>query len=458
MNYTSALDRLLTLTDYERMTVTTPRRVRYDLSRMAALLARLGNPHQGIPAVHITGTKGKGSTAALCSSVLSAQGYRTGLFTSPHLHTFRERLQIDGQPISEEEFAGLVEELWPHVEAMALERTHGNVTVFELLTAMAFMWFQQRKVQFQVLEVGMGGRLDTTNLVTPEVSVITPVSLDHTAILGDTVQKIAVEKAGIIKPGVPVVSAPQAPEAMAVIRETSQTRGSPLVEVEREYRWEPVSHTLSGQYFRLSHNGHSRRMWTPLLGEYQMENATTAYAAIEVLRERGFPVSQKAIALGFQRTRWPCRLEVLETTPLVVADGAHNPFSVSRLCQSLPKYFDYQRVVLVVGAGAGHDHLGIVEGLASLQPVVVAVSSRHPRALPIASIQEAFSRHGIQAVAGGTVAQGLALAKEQAQKGDLILVTGSLFVAAEAREAVKGIQPELYPQLQKGSVVPLRAV
>ena len=457
MDYRTALHHLLQLVDYERSLSPNRDRVRYDLRRMDALLDRLGNPHLGIPTVHIAGTKGKGSTAAMCASVLTHEGYRTGLYVSPHLHSFRERICLDGVPVSEEEFASLLEMVWPDLEWLNANGEHGEVTMFEALTAMAFSHFN-KSADFQVLEVGLGGRLDTTNLVTPQVCVITSLSHDHTSILGDRIEQIAAEKAGIIKPGVAVVASPQVPEAMTVIECVCRERGSPLIKIGEDLTWTKLSTVPEGQSLEVRGRLGTYTLWTPLIGDYQHENVTAAVGALEVLKEKGFDISDRAMYEGFRKVYWPCRMEVLRRTPLVVCDGAHNRYSAARLRDSLPGYLNYNRVILVIGISQDKDLRGIVEELAALSPQVIATRSRHPRAAPAREVAEAFLSHD----APGLIPQGLILEVEQvegvdkamaraiAQAGDddLVLATGSLFVAAEARETIKGIEPELYPELQ----------
>ena len=299
MDYRSALGRLLQLVDHERITVPSRTRVRYDLRRMEALVRSLENPHLGRPTVHIAGTKGKGSTAAMCSGVLSQQGYSTGLFTSPHLHSFRERIRLNGEPVTEDQFATLVEEVWPSLEKVSVGEDHGEVTMFEALTAMAFCHFR-RWADFQVLEVGLGGRLDTTNLVSPDVCAITSLSLDHTSVLGDTIEAIAAEKAGIIKPGVPVVTAPQTPEAMAVIESVCREKGSELIVVGEHLNWLKEHAGHDGQGVMVTGRLGNYDLWTPLLGEYQLENVAVSVGVLEVLEERGFHISRAAMDRGFR--------------------------------------------------------------------------------------------------------------------------------------------------------------
>ena len=437
------------LTDYERLAFPPHRPARYELRRVFWLMERLGNPHTGIPTVHIAGTKGKGSTAAMCASVLTAQGYRIGLYTSPHLHTFCERICLDQHPVSQEEFASLTEAVWPAMEAVNREGTYSRVTVFELLTAMAFSCFRKHSAQAQVVEVGMGGRLDSTNIVTPSVCIITSISLDHTAVLGKTLERIAGEKAGIIKPGSTVVSAPQRPEALAVIQSVCQDKGARLILVGCDILWRKGASTLEGQECHVRGRLDSYSLRMPLLGEYQLENAAVAIGALEVLKEQTLDLSSQAIIDGFRTVQWPCRMEVLHRQPLIVADGAHNPYSMNLLIQSLSGYFNYRRVILVMGASSDKNLGQMVAEISQLQPRVIVTRSRHPRAATATVLADIFSAQGLQATQVEDAGQAVEKALEWAGKDDLVLVTGSLFAAAEAREVLKGIPPEIYPELQK---------
>ena len=350
MEYRSAIDRLLSLVDHERTGIPNPRQKRiFDLGRMEAFLDRLGNPHKASKTVHVAGTKGKGSTAALCDAVLRAAGYRTGFYSSPHLHSFRERIRINSQPVSEEEFSRLVEQLWPAQEWIGKHTDLGNVTLFEFMTGMAFQCFADHQSDFQVIEVGLGGRLDATNVVDPDVCVITPVSRDHTAILGDSIAEIAFEKAGIIKLGKPVVVAPQVPEARGVILETCRERSATHVQVGKDVTWKAGASSIEGQDLTVKGMSGEYRLRMPLLGRHQLDNAASAVAALESLMAQGHSISADAIRRGFESVVWPCRMEVLGRDPLVIADGAHNDDSVNVLLDAVAGYLDYSRLLLVVG-------------------------------------------------------------------------------------------------------------
>ncbi len=454
MTYIDALSKLLSLTDLERVSGTAHSPRRYDLGRMRLLMERLGNVHLQIPTVHVTGTKGKGSTAATIASVLAAQGYRPGLFTSPHLHTFRERIQLNGEPLPEEAFASLVEEICPVAESISAQGAHGDITTFEMLTAMAFLHFHHQRAGFQVMEVGLGGRLDSTNLVQPTVCVFTSISLDHTQILGDTVEQIARDKSGIIKPGTVAVTSPQEPGVMAVLEQACRELGVELVSVGRECRWGLDSHDLDGQSFTVVTPWGEFHLRTPLLGEHQIENAATALAVLRVLDRLGFSISNESLHRGFGSVRWPGRMEVLRRDPLVVADGAHNPYSAGKLREAVRQYLSFRRLTYVVGVSTDKDIPGIIRELSPGADLVVATRSRHPRAVEASVLAQGFRAAGAKAVAVDGVRSALAHALGQSQAADLVVATGSLFVAAEAREAILGIRPELYPTLLPGVVVP----
>ena len=459
MNYTTALERAMSLADFER-TSKSPTHSQYHLHRIGLMLKRLGDPHLEIPTIHIAGTKGKGSTAALIASVLSSQGYKTGLYTSPHLHTIRERIRVDWEAVTEEEFSSLVKQVWPVVEWVERKGGYGEPTTFELLTAMAFLHFKEAKADFQVIEVGLGGRLDTTNVVRPQVCVLTSISLDHTQVLGDTLERIAIEKAGIIKPGAVAVVAPQPPEAMDIFQRVCAERGVQLVSVSGDMSWHRDSSNLDGQSFSARGLHKSYKLWLPLLGEHQLENACTALATLESLNDHGFAVSNESIHEGFRCVKWPGRLDVLiRNGQTLVVDGAHNPHSMGRLVEALRSYFQFKRLIVIFGAVAGHSVRGMAAELAQLSPVVIAARSRHPKTAPNDTISQAFAEHGVQ-VASETEGVGRAThrALDMAREGDLVLGTGSLFVAAEVIEAIKGLEPELYPTLRRPSLKPSSVV
>ncbi len=433
MNYQQAIDYINSYTDYEKIGMPHDPAF-YDLRRVDELLAHLGNPHRKARSVHITGTNGKGSVAAMVASALTVSGYKTGLYTSPHLHTWRERIRVDGEQVSEGQLARLVGGLKPEVEAVNERATYGELTTFELLTALAFAYFGQKGVDFQVLEVGMGGKFDATNVINPEVCIITSISFDHMDVLGDTLTKIAAEKVGIIKPASTVVSSPQPEEVAGVIREACRLGRAQLMQVGSEVTWQGLGFDLNRQRLRVQGRRDSYELVIPLLGEHQLANAATAVATLEVLADRGFNISREGITKGLGQVSWPGRFQILSRHPLVVVDGAHNVDAARSLKKSLEQYCDFERAILVIGASAEKDIASLVSELAPLFDRVMVTRSRHPRAMAPALLAAEFARHGIEARVAEDVPSALSQAQALAGEGDLICVAGSLFVVAEAME------------------------
>jgi len=430
--YRKALRYLYSLTDYEKKGLAAYAPEFYNLDRVRHLLTLLGNPQEAFQAIHIAGTKGKGSTAAMVESMLRCAGVRTALYTSPHLHTFRERIQVNGDLISEDEVVRLVAMIQP------LASQVGSITTFEVMTALAFVWFAERRVDWAVVEVGLGGRLDATNVVLPQVAVITSISLDHTAILGDTLAQIAREKAGIIKPGVPVVTAPQAGEALAVIEEISEQHHAPLIRVGRDWIWEPGAAHLDGQEFTIYHGPDTfSGLWIPLLGQHQLENATTAVAAVSLVQTPpgAAAVSLHALRDGLRSVCWPGRLEVLAQAPWVIADSAHNGYSAQKLVAALRTHFPMDRLIIVLGASSDHVTPDLLTALLSGADRAIACKSRHPRAADPAWLRSKAEALGFHLELSKNVPQALDVALADAGPQDLICCTGSVFVAAEARAA-----------------------
>ena len=431
MNYQEALEYILRFADYERL----PRSsLVWDLRRIERLLARLGNPQDFARSIHIAGTKGKGSTSAMIASILTQAGYRVGFYTSPHLFSFTERIQSDGRPIPEDVFARLTESLQPEVEAENRLGDLGELTTFEILTALAFVYYREMGVDYQVLETGLGGRLDATNVVRSEVAVITSISFDHMDVLGNTLAQIATEKAGIIKPGSTVVCSPQFPEAMEVIEKTCRERGVSLVRVGSEVTWRRGDFSPEGQSFHLKGLGREYDLYIPLVGEHQLENASTAVAAVEVLAGRGVKIPPESIAAGLKQVHWPGRLQVLQREPWVIIDGAHNAYSMKRLAEALKQYFHFDRVILVLGVSSDKDIVGIVAEAASLTRDVIVSRSRNPRSLEPNVLVSEFSKYGIIPQMAESIASGMKLALDGAKTSDLICAAGSIFVVAEAME------------------------
>ena len=366
----------------------------------------------------------------MVASVLTASGYTTGLFTSPHLHDLNERMRVDWEMVSNEELVALVDRLRPEIEAVNEAAAYGKLTTFEILTALGFTHFAQKGVDFQVIEVGLGGRLDATNVVRPEVCVITSLSLEHTEVLGNTLAEIATEKAGIIKDGSMVVVSPQAEEADRIIEEECRAHKAELIRVGQDITWHSPRYELEKQSFQVKGRLGNYELSIPLLGQYQLDNATAAVAALEVLAERSQGITAETIRAGLEKVQWEGRLQILSRKPLLVVDGAHNVDSIQRLKQSLRHYFDFERAILIIGLSADKDVSGVVSELISFFDRVIVTRSIHPRAMATAPIVAEFARKGVRAEETDDISIALPLALDTAGERDLICVTGSLFVVA----------------------------
>jgi len=432
MDYNQAEQYLHSFIDYEIIPGISFASADYSLEHVEQLLYRIGDPHLAARTVHIAGTKGKGSIAAMIAKVLTVSGYKTGLYTSPHLHNLRERIRVDGSLILEEEFASLMTDLKPYFEAMNRNSAHRQLTFFEALTVLAFDYFNKRQTDFQVLEVGLGGRLDATNVAKPEVCVITPISLDHTQVLGDSLEKIASEKAGIIKPGSVVVSSPQPKEVIPVIDDVCRQRKARLIQVGKDVTWHKMTSDLCHQSFTVGGKMGTHHLTIPLLADYQVENAATAVAALEVLASSDFRITAEDIVRGLAQVDWPGRFQILRREPVVLVDGAHNVASTRRLVENIKTYFDYDQVFLVIGTSCDKDIAGMVKELVSLSPQVAVTRSSHPRAASPSTVAAEFVSQGIEPKLSESVFQALSQTLSLADGKDLICVTGSLFVVAEA--------------------------
>lgn len=455
--YQETLDYLYSFTDYGSLRTYRYSADTFDLGRMRALMAALGDPQNRYPTLHIAGTKGKGSTAALCASALVQAGYRTGFYSSPHLQDFCERIRVDGQLISSGEVVSAVAEVRRAVDDVP------GLTAFELITATAFVHFARRQVDFGVIEVGLGGRLDATNVISPVASVITSLSYDHMHLLGHTLPEIAGEKAGIVKPGVPVVSAPQPPEALAVLERVAAERGAPLTVVGRDWQYVADGHTLDSQTIvvwpaqaaaspgagcdapRL--DGRDRdalRLKVSLLGAHQAQNAAVAWAALNVLRERGLSVPVKAIGAGFRQVDWPGRFEILSRLrPVLVADCAHNGDSAQKLADAVADYFPGRSVILLFGASADKDVAAMFDALLPRADGAVMTQAIHPRAIDPYELAQRAAGCGVPAESVAPIAQALERALALAGPQDVILATGSVFVVAEVCAAWAALKKRL---------------
>lgn len=410
------------------------RRTSYKLERMRAFLRELGDPHRAYPTIHVGGTSGKGSTCTMIACALQAAGRRTGLHTKPHLHSMTERARIDGRSISRERFAALLDAMMPAIERTASQ--HGRPTFYETLLALAFAYFAEERVDVAVIEVGLGGRLDGTNVIHPLVAAITSVAHDHTDVLGSTIEEIAFEKAGIAKAGVPLVLAAVTPAARAVIERYAAEVGAPVVHVADIVQIElDEAGDLRGQALVVKAARGSYRIRVPVLGTFQRTNAATAIAVLEQLGE-GLRPSREALVRGFAALAIPGRMELILGSPKVVFDIAHNAEKAESLVASLRESFGDRRVHYVVAIGEAKDAARIIEILSALPSSFTftsfAVSGR--RAVPparLATIAEALGRWG-RAI--GDPIEALTVARRWAEYDDVVVVTGSTFLVAGLRE------------------------
>lgn len=426
MNYQEALDYLANLAKFG---------FNFGLGRIQELLKRLNNPHLALKVIHIGGTNGKGSTSAMLSAILQEGGYRVGAFTSPHLKSYTERYRINGAEISGEQVAVLLDELRPHLEAMVAEGFE-HPTEFEVGTALAFLYFNREKVDFLVVEVGMGGAIDSTNVVKPLLSIITNVSMDHMDYLGHTIEEITLVKAGIIKPGAPVVTAARG-EALGVIESVCLDKKSPLYVVGRDLSWQPAAWNLSGQEFSLrGRRKYYEKLFIPLLGRHQLVNAATAVAAAEVLMDLGVSLNGDVVRLGLARTRWPGRMEIVSQKPLVIIDGAHNYDGARCLRQALEEYFPGRSIIMVIGMLGDKERALVAAELAGVARAVVVTRPDNPRANNWRELAEEVRNYTSEVYlledTGEAVRKALALAGPE----EVILVTGSLYMVGGAREVI----------------------
>jgi dihydrofolate synthase/folylpolyglutamate synthase len=394
--------------------------MRPGLEKISKLLSRLGNPQDRIKSIHVAGTNGKGSTCAFLASIIEQAGYKAGLFTSPHLVRFNERIRINGVEITPDEVTTLAK--------TAIDASPPETTFFELVTAMAWLHFANREVDFAVMETGMGGRFDATNAAPGILSVITPISIEHSRYLGETIGEIAFEKAGIIKPGKPVVTSRLTEEALEVIAGECSRLSSPLFRCGEEFggKWTEGCLSYEGIKCRL----HDLR--PGLMGRYQSENAFTALASAEILECMGVSISEEAMVSGIQKARWPGRMELVGEEPRILLDGAHNPASAKVLAEEL-RNLSHNRLLLVIGIMSDKDVGGILNPLIPYADKIYAVAPPIDRAMPSETLAELIASLGGECDNAGEVTKGLEMAKTVACPGDLILVCGSLFTIGEAR-------------------------
>ncbi len=434
--------------NYEIRTGIDPQKV-FKAERVRAFLRALGDPQRKLTCLHIAGTKGKGSTAVFLAHILRRAGFRTGLYTSPHLYYLNERIRLLApvpaareerglfpDEISDREFEGLLSQIKPVAEGFRRHPDYGELTYFELLTALAFCFFAEAKADLVVLETGMGGRLDASNVIDPLACGLTAIGLDHTAQLGTTVEQIAREKVAIVKPGKPVVIAPQRPEVSRVIDAYCRQAGCPAVWVGKDILVESHRTGLDGQSFLVRAAQRQYDLSTRLRGSFQLNNAATAVGLAGIVRDKGYAVPASAVAAGIAETFWPVRFEVISQQPAVVLDAAHNPDSIKALVDNIQCYFPGGKKIVVLGLSRDKDIPGIGRIIQAFAGDIIPVRADHPRAYDFSDPV----LNGVLKIQPGDVRdarQGLLDAMGRARSDDVVVVTGSIFIAAEARAFLK---------------------
>lgn len=399
----------------------------FGLTKIEAILRAVGNPHRELQAIHIGGTNGKGSTAAMVASILRKEGYRVGLYTSPHLIRFTERIKVNGKEIEKEEIVELTEWLRKRIEEAGVP---SPFTFFDFTTAMAFLYFKQKMVDLTVLEVGLGGRLDSTNVIDPLLSIITNIGKDHEDVLGKGIMRIAREKAGIIKRKRPLITAATQPQVLRHFAKVCQEKASPFFRVGKEFRYH-----LEGEE-GFSYEGIHRKLWglsLNLRGGHQVVNAVTALGAMEVLDDLGYRISNEAMSGGLKEVEWPGRLEMVSSSPKVLLDGAHNPDGALTLKESLQRDFQYRNLILLIGIMKDKDIPSILHALSPLADHIILTRPSTARAASPALLKKALGRNGTKA----EVVEDFKMAIEKGLSftgaEDLLCITGSLYTVGEAR-------------------------
>lgn len=465
--------------DYEKLISYQYNASTFSLDRMVRMLGHVGNPHKAFPSVHITGTKGKGSTSIMISTFLEHAGLKTGLFTSPHLVDLRERIQINHQKISENDFTDNLNELRSYIQHLRETNSSASPTFFEILTAVCMLYFKKENIDMAVLEVGLGGRLDSTNVVIPQVSIITNIGFDHTAILGNTLSSIAYEKAGIIKQGVPVISAVEDPEALAVIEKICRERDAQLYLLERDIGIEEVrsvdgngmalyNHSQSFVYNFLRSSfrkgevnnldkgevAHGMRglvckiktwrhtydnIFLPLVGTHQAKNCALALGALEILQDQGcVSITDETIRDAIVHIHCPARIEIIGKDPLIILDYAHTVDSMRFLKDTLLENFKYNRLLLILGLAQDKDLDNILREILTVADSIMVTKSKNPRAaLPEDLYQRIERLCGKQAKIFHSTQDAVIAAKQIVSQNDLICITGSAYVAGEAIQILK---------------------
>ncbi len=431
ITYAEALDYIYNLNKYG---------IKLGLKNISYLLFLLGNPHKKLNIIHIAGTNGKGSTAAIISSIIQSDGFKVGLYTSPHLVDFTERMKINFQSISEEKICELLERIKPYIKEVDHTSGYNHPTFFEVITTMAFLYFFEEKVDFLVLEVGLGGRLDATNVCEPLISVITHIDYDHMDKLGNSIKEIAREKGGIIKSGGIVITSNQYDEAYDEIKKITCEKNSLIFGINKEINYKIIKSDVKGNIFNLKgiYNDY-KNLYIPLLGKYQVDNAATAVITIEALRIRGLNISKRAIPEGLEKVKWEGRLEIIQYDPLLILDGAHNPNGVKKVRQALEEVFSYHRLILVLAIFSDKDYKKMIRIISPIADLIITTKAKNPRATPPQIIAQEAAQYISQdrIIVTENIPQAIKCALSNSHKDDLMCITGSLYTVGEAKRCFK---------------------
>ena len=444
--YEKSIKKLMSLANFEN-TNNLGRQPKLNLERITKLLKYSNNPQTTLKSIHIAGTNGKGSTCAIIASVLKGSGLKVGLFISPSIHKITERIQINGEPISENNFAEELNNIWPHIIEMS-KNNLGNITFFEAINVMALNYFKKRSVDMAVIEVGLGGRLDSTNVISPLLTVITPISMDHMDILGTTIKKIALEKAGIIKKGIPVILAKQSSNVEKIIKEFAENLGAPVYQASNIAKIKSIKNLIDkGSEILFNTKNGNINCICPLIGKHQIDNTCTAIATLTILTDMNFNIPINSLEHSIKKVKWPARFQILKKLPYsIVVDGAHNKNSVESLIDTL-KYsgVNTKNPILIFGSGYGHDTNSVVKQFIKLNPKIILTKSRHPKSIPVIELKKITKKYKLNIIGTeNNTTSAMNLAKKIIKNNEIIIATGSLFIAGEIIEIVNNLKKEIY--------------
>jgi dihydrofolate synthase/folylpolyglutamate synthase len=430
MDYEGAIDYLYNLKIYG---------MSLGLERIEYLLNVLGSPHKDLKVIHVTGTNGKGSVCAMLHSILLSAGYKVGLFTSPHLVSFEERIIVNGERIPADKVCSLVEKIKPIAESMTKNNKFDHPTFFEIVTAIAFEHFSEEKVDYAVLEVGLGGRLDATNVITPLVSIITTIALEHTHVLGTSLKEIATEKAGIIKNGVPVVTGIEDDVILNLIKKICKEKGCDVYASKEKGKYTLKEGDLDAQVFDIEVDGiQYNDLKMHLLGEHQLTNALIAVLTVEILKKKGISIPDNSLRKGLEITRWPCRMEITQQNPVVILDCAHNPAGMKALISSLRNLFRGKKMTFIIGIMRDKDIHDIVKEISILANSIIVTKPTFERAAEPEIIEHEAIKYCSNVLIKSKVKEAVSYAIKNAHKNDVICITGSIYNVGEALGAFEG--------------------